>query len=157
MALPKALSSIKRFGTRYGRTSRHKFAAIERQQKATYKCPYCAKEKVKRVSMGIWQCKKCLSKFTGKAYTVAKKRSVVEDVKEEQPQVQDLGPTPLQAIEAKAKAKASKKDKDKKDDEDESELAAEKKKPVIRGSIKTESSEPMQTVENPGEALVKEA
>ncbi|MEK6917047.1 MAG: 50S ribosomal protein L37ae [Nanoarchaeota archaeon] len=65
--LPK---SIKRFGSRYGRTTRLKYGAIEREQRALHKCPYCNQIKVKRLSTGIWHCKKCDSKFTGKAYTV---------------------------------------------------------------------------------------
>ncbi|MDO8656077.1 MAG: 50S ribosomal protein L37ae [Nanoarchaeota archaeon] len=61
--------STKRFGARYGRTLRAKFAKIEMVQRAKQKCPYCNKTAVKRLSMGIWNCTKCKIKFTGKAYT----------------------------------------------------------------------------------------
>lgn len=81
MALPKKLSSIKRFGARYGRTVKHKFAKIEHQQRKKYKCTYCNYTKVKRVAAGIWQCGKCNAKFTGKAYTIAKKIAIKEEVK----------------------------------------------------------------------------
>ena len=64
------LGSAKRFGARYGRTTKLRFAEIEREQRRLHKCPYCHKMKVKRVSAGIWLCKKCSSKFTGKAFTV---------------------------------------------------------------------------------------
>ena len=64
--------STKRFGTRYGARLKKKFAEIESQQKMTYPCPYCTYIKVKRVSMGVWQCKKCESKFSSKAYSVGK-------------------------------------------------------------------------------------
>lgn len=80
MALPKELSTIKRFGTRYGRTTRHKLGLIENVQKQLHKCPYCAQQRVKRVAMGIWQCRKCNAQFTGKAYTIAKKKVTAKEL-----------------------------------------------------------------------------
>ena len=65
--LPK---SIKRFGARYGRRVRLRFGFLEREQRKLHKCPYCKAVKAKRLSVGIWECKKCKSKFTGKAYRV---------------------------------------------------------------------------------------
>ena len=66
----KKVGSAGRFGARYGQKIRKKIAHIEAKQKKWQKCPYCAKFKVKRISSGIWQCKSCESKFTGKAYEV---------------------------------------------------------------------------------------
>jgi len=71
MAKSKQLPT-KRFGPRYGRTSRTKVAKIEVMQRATYDCPYCKYKKVKRMASGIWYCSKCYAKFTGKAYTIGK-------------------------------------------------------------------------------------
>jgi len=67
------LTATKRFGSRYGRTVRYKFIEIEREQRKLHKCPYCNKVAVKRLSVGIWHCRKCNSKFTGKAYSVKEK------------------------------------------------------------------------------------
>ena len=67
-------SSTKRFGSRYGARLRKKLGDIEKQQKATYRCPYCEYDKVKRLFIGVWKCDKCEAKFTGKAYTVTKKK-----------------------------------------------------------------------------------
>lgn len=83
MALDKSLTSGKRFGSRYGRRIRHKFSKIEAEQRKGHKCPYCSDNRVSRISVGIWNCKKCGSKFTGKAYTVSKKIVVNEEVKKE--------------------------------------------------------------------------
>ena len=58
----------KRFGPRYGRKPKKKFAQIEKQQRAKHKCPYCNKTAVKRLALGLWQCRKCQVKFAGKAY-----------------------------------------------------------------------------------------
>ncbi|RLE39109.1 50S ribosomal protein L37ae [Candidatus Woesearchaeota archaeon] len=74
MATSKGIKSVKRFGSRYGRTVRHKFGKIEAQQRRAYKCPYCNKKAVKRIAIGIWQCKKCNVKFTDQAYTTTKKK-----------------------------------------------------------------------------------
>ncbi|MFH1439970.1 MAG: 50S ribosomal protein L37ae [Candidatus Woesearchaeota archaeon] len=77
--------SIKRFGTRYGRTPKLRFGEIEKEQRKLHKCPFCNQIKVKRIAVGIWQCSKCENKFTGKAYTLAKKkRSAVESESKEE-------------------------------------------------------------------------
>jgi len=59
----------KRFGARYGRKPKEKFAKAEKQHRGRHKCPYCNKQGVKRLAAGIWQCGKCDIKFAGKAYT----------------------------------------------------------------------------------------
>jgi len=61
--------TTKRFGARYGTKPKNKFKLIEIQQRAKHKCPYCNKIAVKRLALGIWQCRQCLEKFAGKAYT----------------------------------------------------------------------------------------
>ncbi len=66
----KKVGTAGRFGARYGKKVRKKIADIEKKQKAWHKCPYCAKFRVKRVTTGIWQCKSCRVKFTGRAYEV---------------------------------------------------------------------------------------
>jgi len=62
--------STRRFGARYGRKIRSRVDAIESVLKQKHMCPYCHNNKAKRVSAGIWECRKCNSKFTGKAYKV---------------------------------------------------------------------------------------
>jgi large subunit ribosomal protein L37Ae len=74
----RGLGPVKRFGTRYGRTVKHKVANIEIEQKQNHKCPYCGKPRVSRVSYGIWQCAKCNARFTARAYTVGSKLSLAE-------------------------------------------------------------------------------
>jgi large subunit ribosomal protein L37Ae len=74
----RGLGPAKRFGTRYGRTLKHKLAKIEIEQKKDHKCPYCGKLKVSRVSYGIWNCSKCNAKFTARAYTVGERLSLTE-------------------------------------------------------------------------------
>jgi len=61
--------STKRFGARYGRRTKAKFAQVEILQRAKHKCTSCHKVSVKRVALGIWHCEKCGNTFAGKAYT----------------------------------------------------------------------------------------
>ncbi len=83
MAEEIKLGSIKRFGARYGRKVKEKFAEIEALHRKKYKCPYCNQQKVKRIKAGIWECGKCKAKFTSKAFTVSKKIVLKEEVKKE--------------------------------------------------------------------------
>ena len=64
--------TLKRFGPRYGRKIRQRLLEVELEQKKKHKCPYCHNKRVKRVAVGIWNCKKCGAKFTGRAYTISK-------------------------------------------------------------------------------------
>ena len=77
----KGLGTVKRFGARYGRTVKVKFAKVEAEQKKAHTCPYCSKPKTSRIAYGIWECKKCKSKFTARAYTVGKKTGLVEQAR----------------------------------------------------------------------------
>ena len=69
MGRTKKVGLTGRYGPRYGRGVKVEFEKIERKQKMTYICPSCKKTALKRLSAGIWQCKKCNTKFTGGAYT----------------------------------------------------------------------------------------
>ena|SRR3989338_8120447 len=79
---------VKRFGARYGRKPKLKFSKIEAEQRKLHKCPYCNKIAVKRIAVGIWGCRKCNAKFTGKAYSITKKIITKEiKVPEEEPAI----------------------------------------------------------------------
>ncbi len=75
----KENKSVKRFGPRYGRTLKEKLGKIETLKKKEYQCPKCHYNKVRQVSAGIWECKKCGAKFTSKAYTVAKLPTIKQE------------------------------------------------------------------------------
>jgi large subunit ribosomal protein L37Ae len=79
----KTFGSVKRFGVRYGRTVKHNLSKIESELRKKQKCPYCSNFAAKRIASGIWNCRKCGAKFTGKAYSVSKKITVKEKYREE--------------------------------------------------------------------------
>lgn len=64
----KKVGSAGRFGTRYGMRLRQKVSEIEEIQKKLHICPKCNFKKLKRISTGIWYCKKCGTKVAGPAY-----------------------------------------------------------------------------------------
>ena len=82
MAETEKFKSIKRFGARYGRTVKYKFGKIEAEQRKNHKCPYCNAVRVRRLAIGIWNCRKCGAKFTGKAYSTKKKITFREETAE---------------------------------------------------------------------------
>ena len=61
-----------RFGARYGSNVRKRWRQImETEKSKKLKCPRCETVgSVKRISVGIWHCRKCGSKFTGGAYYI---------------------------------------------------------------------------------------
>ncbi|MBS3080034.1 50S ribosomal protein L37ae [Candidatus Pacearchaeota archaeon] len=67
MPKTKKVKSAGRFGPRYGRRVRTKIAEIESLQRKDQKCIFC-NGTAKRISKGIWQCKKCNKKFTSHIY-----------------------------------------------------------------------------------------
>ena len=73
----KKVAMTRGFGTRYGATIRKRYIKILSVTKKTHKCPHCNAEAVKRVSVGVWNCKKCDVTFTGGAYTPVTKLGVV--------------------------------------------------------------------------------
>ena len=58
-----------KYGARYGSTLRKRIKPIEESQHSKYVCCSCGKKTVKRVCVGIWQCRACDRKFAGAAYT----------------------------------------------------------------------------------------
>lgn len=68
----KKTKSAGRFGARYGKRVRTKLVKVEVKQRVKQKCPFCNKLGAKRVSKGIWHCKKCDKKFADNIYYLEK-------------------------------------------------------------------------------------
>jgi len=82
MVKTKIAKSAGRFGVRYGPHVRRKIADIEGKQRLKQPCPFC-NGRAKRLSKGIWLCKKCKKKFAAHAYFLEKGELKVKIVKEE--------------------------------------------------------------------------
>lgn len=64
----KKVGPAGRYQARYGVRARTQVRNIEIYQRANHICPSCGYKKVRRISTGIWQCKRCETKFAGGAY-----------------------------------------------------------------------------------------
>ena len=62
------VKSTGRFGVRYGVTIRKRILKVESVQKYFSDCPSCGFKKVKRISTGVFACRKCNYTFAGGAY-----------------------------------------------------------------------------------------
>jgi large subunit ribosomal protein L37Ae len=69
MGRTKKVGLTGRLGPRYGRRVKVMLKTIEKKQKVLYVCPSCKRKSLKRISAGIWKCKKCNAKFAGGAYS----------------------------------------------------------------------------------------
>jgi len=73
MAKTKKVKAAGRFGSRYGRRVRTKIAEIESVQRKKQSCIFCNGVS-KRISKGIWKCKKCGKKFAADTYYIKKEK-----------------------------------------------------------------------------------
>jgi len=60
-------------GARYGRTVRKRLAEIEIELRRRHYCQNCGNRAVRRISVGLWKCRKCGFTFSGGAYSPTSK------------------------------------------------------------------------------------
>jgi len=77
MGRAKKVGPTRGLGARYGATVRKRFIKISTEMKTPHRCPQCGFPRVRRVSVGVWGCKKCGFTFTGGAYTPSTKLGLV--------------------------------------------------------------------------------
>jgi len=73
----KKVGPTRGLGSRYGATVRKRYIKVVKGMKKPHKCPQCGLQRVKRISVGVWKCRKCGFTFTGGAYTPITKLGVV--------------------------------------------------------------------------------
>jgi large subunit ribosomal protein L37Ae len=73
MVRTKKVKAAGRLRAGYGKSVRGRITEIESKQRKKQVCPYCKKLALKRLSKGIWLCKKCDKKFASHTYYLAVK------------------------------------------------------------------------------------
>lgn len=73
----KKVGSTRGFGPRYGSTVRKRYTKVITEMKKPHECPQCGFARVKRISVGVWGCRKCGFTFTGGAYAPTTKLGIV--------------------------------------------------------------------------------
>jgi large subunit ribosomal protein L37Ae len=68
MAKKKKVGSAGRYGPRYGKRLKRLVSDVEKVKRSRHVCPKCKMRYVRRVTSGVWQCKKCGAKFAGASY-----------------------------------------------------------------------------------------
>ena len=66
----KKAGIVGKYGTRYGASLRKQIKKQEVSQHAKYLCDFCGKFSVKRLAVGIWNCKDCGKTKAGGAYVL---------------------------------------------------------------------------------------
>jgi large subunit ribosomal protein L37Ae len=73
----KKVGPTRGLGVRYGSTVRKRYVKVITELKKPHRCPNCGFVRVRRVSVGVWQCGKCEYKYAGGAYTPVTKLGAV--------------------------------------------------------------------------------
>jgi len=73
----KKVGSTRGLGTRYGATVRKRYVKVITELKKPHRCPQCGFVRVRRVSVGVWKCRKCEFTFAGGAYTPTTKLGTI--------------------------------------------------------------------------------
>jgi large subunit ribosomal protein L37Ae len=56
------------FGARYGTVARRRYSEVIAEMRVPHECPRCHVRAVRRLTVGVWSCRKCGVKFAGGAY-----------------------------------------------------------------------------------------
>lgn len=73
----KKVGPTRGLGPRYGATVRKRYIKVVTEMKKAHECPQCGFPRIKRVSVGVWKCRKCGFMFAGGAYVPITKLGVV--------------------------------------------------------------------------------
>ena len=60
---------VSHFGAKYGVSVRKKLFKVQAELRTKHPCQSCGAHAVKRLSVGVWKCRKCEITFSGGAYT----------------------------------------------------------------------------------------
>eukprot|EP01067_Filipodium_phascolosomae_P009088 Filipodium_phascolosomae@DN8011_c0_g1_i1.p1 len=67
----KKVGIVGKYGTRYGASLRKQAKKFEISKRVAYSCTFCGRDRVKRIAVGIWKCKKCQRVYSGGAWQMS--------------------------------------------------------------------------------------
>ncbi|MEM3445312.1 MAG: 50S ribosomal protein L37ae [Thermoplasmata archaeon] len=73
-----------KYGARYGIRIRRRLYEVETAMKAKHPCPECNTGVLKRVSTGVFECRKCGVKIASSAYYPTPPRAITKKIEEEE-------------------------------------------------------------------------
>jgi large subunit ribosomal protein L37Ae len=91
---------VGKLGPRYGVKIRRRVQEIEEVQRQKHTCPRCLAKSVKRVSSGVWKCRRCGLAFAGGAY----RPTVTTTIKRELPPAAEEAAVEAETEEAEAES-----------------------------------------------------
>jgi len=93
----RKVGPVGRFGPRYGVSIRRRIQEVEVGQRLWHRCPKCAAESVRRLSSGIWACRRCGVRFAGGAYRPIVTTSVKKEIPAAEAAATEAVPAPEEA------------------------------------------------------------
>ena len=97
MPKTKKVGPTRGLGARYGSTVRKRYIKVITEMKKPHKCPQCGFVRVKRVSVGVWKCRKCDYTFAGGAYTPVTKLGIIAKRAAKGAPAEEAAPAPAPA------------------------------------------------------------
>ena len=67
----KKLGIMGKFGTRYGAALKKMAKKLCESTAATYVCPFCGKDAIRRVAVSVWRCRRCEKILAGGAWQLS--------------------------------------------------------------------------------------
>jgi large subunit ribosomal protein L37Ae len=67
----KKVGIMGKYGTRYGAALKKMAKKLNESTSATYVCPFCGKDAIRRVAVSVWKCRRCNKILAGGAWQLA--------------------------------------------------------------------------------------
>lgn len=79
-----------KYGPRYGIRVRRRLHDVESEMREKHPCPECNTGILKRVSTGVYECKKCGTKIASSAYYPTPPKAITKKVEEEESAMKEM-------------------------------------------------------------------
>lgn len=107
-----------KYGPRYGIRIRRRLHDVETEMREKHPCPECNTGVLKRVSTGIYECRKCGVKIASSAYYPTPPKAITKKIEEEEEAKEETKKEPEKKVKKVKKVKVEE-EKEKKESEEE--------------------------------------